>query len=106
LINYTSHYSLFPHPGTHEKLTDQVLRALRILLVLGQIVKEQLDIRAEVCVRAVRRGSQETVHLHGAVVTKVQVEFEACDGDGCDGRAGLGDGPDTAIAAEPGVMLA
>jgi hypothetical protein len=83
------------------KLTNQILRTRRIRLLLGQIIKEQLDISAEIRIRRVRCRSQETVHLHVAVVSKVEVEVEACDGDGGDGRAGFRDGPNAAVATEP-----
>lgn len=71
------------------------------MLVLNEVIKEQLRIRVEVRVRAVRRGGHEAVNLHGAVVAKVEVEFVARDSDLGDWRAALGDGPDTAEATEP-----
>jgi hypothetical protein len=75
-------------------------------VVLGQIVEKQLHIRAKVRVWGVWRGRQEAEYFHGAVVTKVQVEVEARNGDGGDGLAGFGDGPDAAIATEPLQLLA
>lgn len=86
-------------------LTNQVLSAGRILLVLHQVVEEQLRIRVERSVRAVGRGGHKAVHLHGAIVAEVKVELVAGDGDLGDGRAALGDGPDAAIATEPRVVL-
>jgi hypothetical protein len=89
-----------------QQLTNQVLGGLRVCVVLGQVVEEQLHIRAEVGVRRIRRGRQEAENLHLSVVPKVQIEVEASDGDGGDGLAGLGDGPDAAIATEPLQVLA
>jgi hypothetical protein len=89
-----------------QKLTNQVLGGLRVCVILGQVVEEQLQIRAEVGVRRIRRGRQEAENFHLSVVPKVQIEVETSDGDGGDGLAGLGDGPDAAIATEPLQVLA
>jgi hypothetical protein len=70
-------------------------------LLLGQIVKEKLDISAEIRIRVIRRRSQEAIHFHVAIVSKVEIECKARDGDGGDGGAGLRDGPDAAVATEP-----
>lgn len=70
-------------------------------MVLNQIVKEQLNIRTEARVRAIRRRCHKAVHPHRAVVPSVQVEFVACNSDGCNDLAGFGDGPYATVAAEP-----
>jgi hypothetical protein len=75
-------------------------------VVLGQVVEEQLHIRAKVRVWGVWRGRQEAEYFHGPVVPEVQVEVKARNGDGGDGLAGFGDGPDAAIATEPLQVLA
>jgi hypothetical protein len=82
-------------------LTNEVLCACRISLVLRQVVEEQLYIGIEGCVRTVGRGSEEAVDLHGAIVSEIQVEFVPCDRDCSDRSASLGDRPDTSVAAKP-----
>lgn len=72
------------------------------MLVLDQVVEEELRVRVERSVRAVWVGDHEAVHLHGAIVAEVEVELVARDGDSGNGGAALGDGPDAAIATEPG----
>jgi hypothetical protein len=82
------------------------LSALWEALVLCQVVEEQLDVRGEGRVRAVWRRREETEHLHGAVVPKVQIKLVPGDGDGCDRCSRLRNWPDASVAAKPEWMSA
>jgi hypothetical protein len=70
-------------------------------LVLYQVVKEQLDVRSEGSVRAVRCSREEAVHLHGTVITEVQIKVVPGNSDRCDRCSGLRNRPNTSVAAKP-----
>jgi hypothetical protein len=107
LVNYRT-ISVYIHIISIQalELTNEVLGARRVSLALRQVVEEQLHISAEGSIRAVGCGREEAVHLHRAVVSKVQIKFESRDRDCSDWGTRLGDRPDTSVPAEPGLMLA
>lgn len=84
----------------HASLTDKILFMGRKLLLAGQVVEEQLDVRLEASNIIIARP-YEAVHLHPLVVPEVQVEVVSCDGGSGDWRPAVRDGPYTTNAAEP-----